>query len=44
MGGTLTAPFEGKHGWYFKNLIDNDVVVVIKLIKGKYVNKIHHYY
>lgn len=35
MGGTLTAPFEGKHGWYFKNLIDNDVVVVIKL-KGEY--------
>lgn len=35
MGGTLTAPFEGKHGWYFKNLIDNDVVVIIKL-KGEY--------
>ncbi len=35
MGGTLTAPFEGKHGWYFKNLIDDDVVVIIKL-KGEY--------
>lgn len=35
MGGTLTAPFEGKHGWYFKNLIDDDIVVVIK-IKGQY--------
>ncbi|WP_435262698.1 hypothetical protein [Tenacibaculum sp. nBUS_03] len=35
MGGTLTAPFEGKHGWYFKNLIDDDIIVVIK-IKGQY--------
>ena len=35
MGGTLTAPFEGKHGWYFKNLKDKDVVITLKL-KGAY--------
>ncbi len=32
MAGTFTAPFEGKHGWYFKNSTDKDIVVIIKLI------------
>lgn len=36
MAGTLLAPFEGKHGWYFKNNGKEDVVVTIRL-KGQYV-------
>lgn len=35
MVGTFTSPFEGKHGWYFKNLGDKDIVVKIRL-KGQY--------
>ncbi len=35
MAGTFTAPFEGKHGWYFKNLTTKDLVVTVKL-KGQY--------
>ncbi len=35
MAGTFTAPFEGKHGWYFKNENAEDVVVVIWLA-GEY--------
>lgn len=35
MGGTFTAPFFGKHGWYFKNLKEKDIEVVLKL-KGQY--------
>ncbi len=35
MVGTLTAPFEGKHGWYFRNKNKEDVTVTIKL-KGQY--------
>ncbi|MBE7635014.1 hypothetical protein F7642_11840 [Tenacibaculum finnmarkense genomovar ulcerans] len=35
MAGTFTAPFKGKHGWYFKNLTDKDITVVLKL-KGHY--------
>jgi hypothetical protein len=31
MAGTLTAPFEGKHGWYFRNETKEDIVVTIKL-------------
>jgi hypothetical protein len=35
MAGTFTAPFEGKHGWYFKNNNKKDVQITIKL-KGQY--------
>ena len=35
MAGTFTAPFEGKHGWYFKNNHDKDIQITIKL-KGQY--------
>ena len=31
MAGTLTAPFEGKHGWYFRNETKEDIVVTIRL-------------
>lgn len=35
MAGTLTAPFEGKHGWYFRNETNKDIVVTLRL-KGEY--------
>lgn len=35
MAGTLTAPFEGKHGWYFRNETNQDIVVTIRL-NGQY--------
>ena len=35
MTGTLIAPFEGIHGWYFRNKNNEDVIVNIKL-KGQY--------
>jgi len=35
MAGTFTAPFEGKHGWYFKNNHKEDVLITIKL-NGEY--------
>ncbi|WP_400079952.1 hypothetical protein [Winogradskyella sp. R77965] len=35
MAGTFTAPFEGKHGWYFRNDTSEDIVVTIKL-NGEY--------
>lgn len=35
MAGTLTAPFEGKHGWYFRNETNEDIVVTLRL-KGQY--------
>ena len=35
MAGTFTAPFEGKHGWYFKNNNNKDVNITIKL-EGQY--------
>jgi len=35
MGGTFTAPFKGKHGWYFKNLSTKEITIIIKL-KGQY--------
>jgi hypothetical protein len=35
MGGTFTAPFKGKHGWYFRNLSDKEITIIIKL-KGQY--------
>lgn len=33
--GTLLAPFEGKHGWYFRNNGSKDITVTIRL-KGQY--------
>lgn len=35
MAGTLTVPFEGKHGWYFRNETNKDIVVTLKL-NGEY--------
>jgi hypothetical protein len=35
MVGTFLAPFEGKHGWFFRNKSDKDVIVNIRL-KGQY--------
>jgi hypothetical protein len=35
MAGTLTAPFEGKHGWYFRNETKKDIIVTIRL-HGQY--------
>lgn len=35
MAGTLTAPFEGKHGWYFRNETKEDITVTIRL-SGQY--------
>ncbi|WP_159471226.1 hypothetical protein [Dyadobacter sp. 3J3] len=36
MIGTLLAPFEGRHGWYFKNKTDTEIVVSLR-IKGQYM-------
>lgn len=38
MTGTLIAPFEGPHGWYFKNNGNQDITVKIHL-KGQYLLK-----
>ena len=35
MAGTFTAPFNGKHGWYFRNKTEKDIIVTIKL-EGAY--------
>lgn len=35
MVGTLLAPYDGKHGWFFRNTGDEDVVVNLRL-KGQY--------
>jgi hypothetical protein len=35
MAGTFTAPFEGKHGWYFRNDTNAEIVVTI-ILKGAY--------
>jgi len=35
MKGTMTIPFEGSHGWYWKNNSNKDVVVILKA-EGKY--------
>jgi len=36
MAGTLTAPFEGKHGWYFRNETKKDIVVTL-VLNGEYL-------
>lgn len=33
--GTFLAPYEGKHGWYFKNTSNEDITVTLRL-KGQY--------
>lgn len=35
MKGTMTIPFEGSHGWYWKNNSNKEVVVTLKT-QGKY--------
>jgi hypothetical protein len=35
MKGTMTVPFEGSHGWYWKNNSEQDVSVTLKT-KGNY--------
>lgn len=35
MIGNFLSPFEGKHGWYFKNINDTTAVISIRL-KGQY--------
>ncbi|WP_034917159.1 hypothetical protein [Gillisia sp. CAL575] len=35
MVGTFFAPYEGKHGWFFRNTSDEDVEVNLRL-KGQY--------
>lgn len=35
MAGTFTAPFEGKHGWYFRNDSNKNIVITLR-IKGQY--------
>jgi hypothetical protein len=35
MAGTFTSPFEGKHGWYFRNRNAFDVTVTLNL-QGQY--------
>lgn len=33
--GTFLAPYEGRHGWYFKNRTEKDIVVSLRL-SGQY--------
>lgn len=33
--GTFLAPYEGRHGWYFRNKSDKDIVVSLRL-SGQY--------
>lgn len=35
MKGSFTAPFDGSHGWYWKNNTDEDVAVLLK-VKGQF--------
>ncbi len=35
MAGSFIAPYEGKHGWYFKNKSNTDIEVTINLL-GQY--------
>lgn len=38
MKGSLTTPFAGSHGWYWKNETDTPVIVTLS-IKGNYIIK-----
>jgi len=33
--GNVISPYEGRHGWYFKNITANDITISIKM-KGQY--------
>jgi len=35
MIGNLLTPYEGRHGWYFKNMTGSDITISIRL-KGQY--------
>lgn len=35
MIGNFLSPFEGKHGWYFKNNSETDIIISVRL-KGQY--------
>ena len=35
MEGTMTVPFEGVHGWYWKNTTDNEITVTLST-QGEY--------
>lgn len=35
MVGTFLSPYEGKHGWFFRNNSDKDIIVTLRL-KGQY--------
>lgn len=35
MIGNLLTPYEGLHGWYFKNITSNDITISVRL-KGQY--------
>lgn len=35
MAGSFLAPFEGRHGWYFKNRSDVDIEVTL-ILTGEY--------
>ena len=36
MTGSATVPFEGSHGWYWKNVSNQDVVIELKT-SGNYL-------
>lgn len=36
MVGTFLAPYEGKHGWFFRNDSSTDIIVTLRL-KGQYI-------
>lgn len=36
MKGSFTAPFEGSHGWYWKNKSDNDIQIQL-IFSGEFV-------
>jgi len=36
MAGTFTAPFKGRHGWYFSNKKNSEDMVVTIYLDGQY--------
>jgi hypothetical protein len=36
LAGSFIAPYEGKHGWYFKNRTEDEIVVTLH-VKGEYL-------
>lgn len=36
MVGTFLSPYEGKHGWFFRNNGSTDIIVTLRL-KGQYI-------